>query len=113
MTEYRTVVRYLPMAETKLRRVCNGLRGLRAGECVVKLSAVHNRAADSITRALKSAMSNARQFGVRMPEDLRLKSLVINQGPMRKTIREKSRGMAYVERARTSHVTAVLAETER
>jgi large subunit ribosomal protein L22 len=112
MAEYRSITRYLPMAETKLRRVAGGLRGLSAGDAVVKLSAVHNRAAEALSRALSSAIANARQVGVRSPEDLRLHSLVINNGPMRKTIRPKSRGMAYVERARTSHVTAVLIDSE-
>ncbi len=106
--QYRCTSKYQPMAPTKVRRVIHDLTGRRVSDVLDLLSAVHNRAADVVVKAIKSAAANAAEAGERQPGDLRIVEIVADQGPARKTIRAKSRGMAYVERARTCHVRVVL-----
>ena len=57
---------------------------------------------------IQSAASNAFGSGVRNVGRLQVSSITANSGPMVKRIRAKSRGMAYVERHRTSHICVVV-----
>ena len=65
-----------------------------------------------IEQVIKSAMANAEDKGERNPGDLILMELRGDGGPMFKRLMPRARGMAYMVRRRSSHITIILADTE-
>jgi large subunit ribosomal protein L22 len=57
-----------------------------------------------VEAVVKTAAANAAEAGVRNVERLKIVEAVANGGPMFKRIRPRARGMAYMERHRTSHI---------
>jgi large subunit ribosomal protein L22 len=53
---------------------------------------------------VQTAAANAAEAGVRNVEKLKIAEAVANCGPMYKRIRPGARGMAHVEKHRTSHI---------
>lgn len=100
--------RYARISPTKVNRILPLIRGMDVNSSLDALRVVHNRAARMIEGVIQSAASNAVDGGVRNVGRLPITSVVANSGPMVKRIRAKSRGMAYVERHRTSHIVVVV-----
>ena len=96
--------RYAKISPTKVNRILPLLRGKNIGQSLDILRVVHNRAARLLECVIQSAAANATELGARNIARLQISRLVANSGPMVKRIRAKSRGMAYVERHRTSHI---------
>ncbi len=92
------------MSATKISRLAGTVRGSRIDTALAVLRALPHRAARSLEILISAAAANAVAKGCRDADTLVVSRLVVNGGPMRKRIRAKSRGMAYVERNRTSHV---------
>lgn len=86
------------------------VRGRSVGEAVAILRVLPQRGARMIEGVILSAGANALSKGSRNVEALRITTLKADFGPMRKRIRAKSRGMAYVERNRTTHITCGIGE---
>jgi len=103
-------LRYAPIAATKVQRLMGVLRGLSVGEAISLLRVLPQRGARMLEGVILSAGANALNKGSRNVESLRITSLTADFGPMRKRIRAKSRGMAYVERNRTTHITCTIGE---
>jgi len=110
MTKVDTVVvstatlRYARMSGSKVRRILGMLRRRKVRDAMDLLRAIPNRAARVVEELISSAAANASFKGHRDSEVLIVSELRADDGPMRKRIRAKSRGMAYVERNRTSHI---------
>lgn len=100
--------RYARIASTKINRILPLVRGRDVAASLDVLRVVHNRAARMVEAVIESAASNAVEIGARNVGRLKIKSICANSGPMVKRIRAKSRGMAYVERHRTSHICVVV-----
>lgn len=100
--------KYARISPTKVSRVLPLIRGKDVNASLDILSVVHNRAARMLEAVIRSAAANAMEYGGRNVGKLRIASAVANSGPMVKRIRAKSRGMAYVERHRTSHICVVV-----
>jgi large subunit ribosomal protein L22 len=65
-----------------------------------------------IERVLRSAMANAEDQGVRHPGDLVVADARGDGGPMFKRLMPRARGMAYLIRRRSAHITIGLGELE-
>ena len=104
--------RYAAISPTKVNRVLPLVRGRDVTSSLDILRAVHNRAARMVEAVIQSAASNAMERGARSVGRLPIFSVTANSGPMVKRIRAKSRGMAYVERHRTSHICVVVSVPE-
>ena len=59
---------------------------------------------------LKSAMANAEDKGMRHPGDLVVSDARGDGGPMFKRLMPRARGMAYMVRRRSAHITIGLAD---
>jgi len=100
----RSVAKYVPMSSTKVTRLTSAFTNAKVSVVLSGLSALPHRAARVLEKLIMSAAANAVVDGIRDADSLMVTKLSANGGPMRKRIRAKSRGMAYVERNRTSHI---------
>lgn len=68
------------------------------------------RAAQTLSKLLKSAVANADQKGTVDVDNLYIKTLLVGQAPTLKRFRPRAKGSASPIMKRTSHVTVTLAE---
>ena len=92
----------------KVRVVADTVRGKKVAEALTILSFVPKRAALPLEKLVASALANAKALSIPI-ENLRVKSLTVDQGPTLYRRRPRSRGMANPIRKRTSRVRVVLA----
>jgi large subunit ribosomal protein L22 len=113
--ETRAVSKYVRMSPRKLRRVAELIKGEQVEKALNILTFTHKAASKALYKTLKSAASNAiaAEGSAKVKvDDLYVKNVTIDSGPMMKRIRPQSMGRAYVIRKRTSHVNIVVAEKE-
>ena len=63
-----------------------------------------------VEKLLKSAMANAEQKKAMNPEEMKIVTACVDQGPVMKRVVPRAMGRANVIRKRTSHITLVLSE---
>ncbi len=69
------------------------------------------RGAKLVEKVLKSAMANAEQVNDHLDIDkLRVKTVLVDQGPMMKRMEPRAQGRANMIKKKTSHITIVVAE---
>ena len=93
----------------KVRLVADTVRGKKVSVALTTLSFVPKRAADPVKKLIESAVANAKHNFKLNPEDLYIKSIVVDPGLVMKRWMPKWRGTAHPIRKRTSHVKVVLA----
>ncbi len=97
----------------KVRRVVELIKDKNVEEALNILSFVPKYAAQYIEKILKSATANAiSQEGTAKlkAEDLYIKKIFVDGGPMMKRIRPSSMGRAYRIRKRTNHLTIIVSD---
>jgi len=97
----------------KVRRVVELIKDKNVEEALNILSFVPKYAAQYIEKILKSATANAiSQEGTAKlkAEDLHIKKIFVDGGPMMKRIRPSSMGRAYRIRKRTNHLTIIVSD---
>lgn len=100
-------VKYLRISPTKVRPVIDLIRGKDIRSASTLLLHVNKRGAEPITKALKSAVSNAKQKGL-AEEQLFISKIVADQGPMWKRWRAAPFGRALRILKKTTHLTIEL-----
>lgn len=93
----------------KVRLVADSVRGKKVSVALTTLSFVPKRAAEPVKKLIESAVANAKHNFKLNPEDLYIKSIVVDPGFVMKRWMPKWRGTAHPIRKRTSHVKVVLA----
>lgn len=109
---YRASHRFARTSVLKLRPILNLIRGKYADDALDILKYLPHRGARMIEQVLKSAMANAEDQGVRDVGDLIVADARGDGGPMFKRLMPRARGMAYMIRRRSSHITIGLADLE-
>jgi len=97
----------------KVRRVVELIKGKNVEEALNILSFVPKYAAKYLEKTLKSASANAiSQEGTAKlkAEDLYIKKIFVDGGPLMKRIRPASMGRAFRIRKRTNHLTIVVSD---
>jgi large subunit ribosomal protein L22 len=97
----------------KVRRVVELIKGRNVEEALNILSFVPKYAAKYLEKTLKSASANAiNQEGTAKlkAEDLYIKKIFVDGGPIMKRIRPASMGRAFRIRKRTNHLTIVVSD---
>lgn len=95
----RTNIRTSPR---KLRLVADNIRGLNADQALTLLQFTRKQAADSLSLVLKQAVANAQQLG--MTNNLFVKAVQIDEGPIYRRWHAVSRGQAHGLDKKTSHI---------
>src|SRR5256885_15214994 len=109
---YRAEHRFARISVRKLRPILDLIRGKYADDAVNILKYLPHRGARMIEQVLKSAMANAEDRGIRNVGDLVVADARGDGGPMFKRLMPRARGMAYMVRRRSCHVTIALADIE-
>ena len=100
--------KFIKTSPRKVRLVVETIRKLSPNGALSHLAILPKRAAIPIAQVLKSALANAKH-NLKLAEDnLRIKSIVVNEGPSLKRWRPVSRGRAHPYKRRMSHIKIVL-----
>ena len=110
--ETKAILKYARMTPRKARRVIDLVRGKRAGQALVSLSFMPYRAAGTVGKLLKAAMSNAEQKKAVDPENMRISRAFVDAGPVMKRLFPRAMGRANIIKKRMSHITLYLSEEE-
>jgi large subunit ribosomal protein L22 len=95
----------------KTRIVTDLIKGKKVKDAIAQLDFLAKKSASPIAKLLKSAISNAKNdFKIADENNLIVKTIIVNAGPVLKRSRPRSRGMANQILKRTSRITIVLAE---
>jgi large subunit ribosomal protein L22 len=109
---YKASHRFARSSARKVRRVLDLIRGKYADDALNVLRYLPHRGARMTEQVLKSAMANAEDRGVRDVGDLVVADARADGGPMFKRLMPRARGMAYLIRRRTCHITIGLADLD-
>ena len=104
----KAVARYVRIAPRKARLVADEVRGKSYPEAVSLLRFTNKRAAKILGDVLNSAAANAEHNTDADPDELRVKTVKIDEGPTIKRYRPRAMGRATMIRKRTSQITVEL-----
>lgn len=101
-------LRYLRMAPRKIRLVADIIRGLSVEKALVQLRHLQKEAKVPVLKLLQSALANATN-NLKMNKDtLRVKSILVDGGPISYRWMPRAMGRATSIRKRTTHITLIL-----
>lgn len=94
----------------KARLVADQVRGLPVDRALNILAFSNKKAAAMIKKVLESAIANAEHNDGADVDELRVKTIMVDEGPIMKRWMPRARGRANQIFKRTSHVTVVVEE---
>lgn len=112
MAEAKAHLRYLRIAPRKVRLVADHIRGKNLKEAERQLNFLSKKSALPILKLLLSAKANAKNNLKMNDENLYIKEIRVDQGPVFKRYMPRAQGRASMIRKKTSHITLILAERE-
>jgi large subunit ribosomal protein L22 len=108
ITPYHATHRFARISVRKVRPLLDLIRGHFADDALDVLKYMPHRGARLVEQVLKSAMANAEEKGVRNVGELVVTDARGDGGPMFKRLMPRARGMAYLVRRRTAHISVGL-----
>ncbi len=109
--EVKAVTKYIRISPFKLRAPIEALKGKQVEDALNLLKFMPLKSAGIISKTLKSAIANAGHNNDMDVDDLIVKNIVVDHGPMLKRFRARARGRGARILKRTSHITVIVAET--
>ncbi len=97
----------------KARLVADQIRGLPVDKAINLLTFSNKKAATLIKKVLESAIANAEHNDGADVDELKVKTIMVDEGPIMKRFMPRARGRANQIFKRTSHVTVVVEEAGR
>jgi len=104
---------YLRIAPRKVRLVAGLLKGLSVNEAEAQLLINPRRPSLALLKLLRSAVSSAKHNSQLNPENLFISEIRVDGGPMLKRYMPRAMGRATPIQKKSSHVTLVLAESDK
>ncbi|NLC07774.1 MAG: 50S ribosomal protein L22 [Syntrophomonadaceae bacterium] len=108
--EARAIARYVRVSPRKARQVVDLIRGKKVDEALAILKFVPSTATEVIQKVLRSAIANAENNLDLIRDDLYVRGIWVDQGPVIKRLKPRARGRADLMRRHTSHITVVVGE---
>lgn len=115
MTEARAIKKYIPGSPRKMRLVADLIRGKNVEEAlnILHFSTKHaSKVCETTLRSALSNLMNAKDGGRVQPENVIVKTVMVDGGPAAKRVLPAPMGRAFRVRKRTNHLTIVVSETE-
>ncbi len=99
-------LRYLRITPRKVRAVADLIRGKNVSSALAQLAFVEKRAAEPVAKLLRSAVANAEVASKNQVDvdQLRVKSLMVDQGPSLRRYMPRAMGRAFKILKKTSHI---------
>ena len=104
----RAVAKYVRIAPRKARLVADEIRGKTYPEAVSLLRFTNKRAAKIVGDVVNSAAANAEHNTDADADELRIRTVKVDEGPTIKRYRPRAMGRATMIHKRTSHITVEL-----
>ncbi len=103
-------ISYLRVAPRKARLVADLIRGKKVQKALDILAFTNRYVSRDFTKLLRSALANAEQKGGMDPDNLFIKTVMVDQGPIIKRWLARARGSASPIQKKTCHITLILEE---
>ena len=107
------ILRGAHITPQKARLVADQVRGLRVDRALNVLAFSNKKAAGLIKKVLESAIANAEHNNGADIDELQVKTIMVDEGPIMKRWMPRARGRANQIFKRTSHVTVTVEEAGR
>ena len=102
--------RFARIASQKARLVADQIRGKSVGEALKVLEFSPKRAAKLLRKVLESAISNAEHNNGADVDDLKVKTIFVDEGPHMKRFMARAKGRGARILKRTSHISIIVAD---
>ena len=112
MSETRAVLRGVRLSVDKGRLVADLIRGKKVDQALNILTFTQKKAAVIVKKVLESAIANAEHNDGADIDELKVKTIYVEQGTTLKRFRPRAQGRAFQIKKRTSHITIQLATPE-
>ena len=106
----KAILRHSKVSPQKTRLVADMVRGKAIGDALTTLKLMGTKRAKIIAKVLESAVANADNMGTMDLDNLYVKTIQVDEGPMMKRWRPRAQGRATRILKRTSHISVVLEE---
>ena len=103
-------LRYARLSPQKGRLVADQIRGMPVEKALDTLTFSNKKAADLIKKVLDSAIANAENNECADIDELKVKAICVDEGPVMKRIQARAKGRANRIMKRTSHITVTVAD---
>ena len=110
--EAKASLRYLRITPRKVRAVADLIRGKKVDLALRQLAYVEKRSALPLAKLLRSAVANAdlASKGAIDVDQLRVKSLMVDQGPSLRRYMPRAMGRAFKILKKTSHISLTISD---
>ena len=105
-------LKFTHLSPQKMRLVADQIRDLSVDRALNILTFSNKKAAAVIKKVLESAIANAEHNDGSDIDELKVKSIIVNQGPTMKRLRPRARGRADQILKRSSHLTVTVDENQ-
>lgn len=106
--QFTAKTKYVWYSPYKLRPIADVIRGKNATDALRWLNMYRTKRAIPVEKTLASAVANAKDKSQIVPEDLIVKEIRIDQGPIRRYFKPGAMGRAAPQRSRQSHITIIV-----
>ncbi len=108
--EVKAILRYARITPRKMRLVANLAKGLPVEKAHFQLAFSQKKGGKLLQKLVNSAVANAKEKGGIDVDQLYVKNVLVDDGPIMKRIMPRSMGRAFRILKKMSHVTVILDE---
>lgn len=110
--EFTAKARYLSYSPYKLRPLVDVVRGKNALYAINWLRTYRSQRSEVVKKVLDSVLANAKNLKNIEPENLVIKEICVDQGPIHRYFKPGAQGRANPQRKRLCHMKIVLESKE-
>ncbi|MCK9530097.1 MAG: 50S ribosomal protein L22 [Gammaproteobacteria bacterium] len=103
-------LKFAKISPQKCRLVADQVRGMPVEKALQLLAFSPKKGSDLVKKVLESAIANAEHNDGADIDELKVKSIMVDEGPVLKRVHARAKGRANRITKRTSHITVVVAE---
>ncbi|MGE0080807.1 MAG: 50S ribosomal protein L22 [Thiohalomonadaceae bacterium] len=103
-------LKFAKISPQKCRLVADQVRGMAVEKALQLLTFSPTKGSDLVKKVLESAIANAEHNDGADIDELKVKSIMVDEGPVMKRVHARAKGRANRITKRTSHITVVVAE---
>jgi large subunit ribosomal protein L22 len=99
---------YIPYSPYKLRPLANVVRGKPVLYALGWLQTYKSKRTKALKKAVESAVANAKNLKNVDPQDLSIKEIKVDQGPIHRYFKPGAMGRAMIQRKRLCHISVTV-----
>ena len=106
----QAILRHPKISPQKARLVADQIRGLAVEQALDVLAFSRKKASVMVKKVLESAIANAENNDGADIDELKVKEIFVDQGPMMKRMQARAKGRGCRILKRSSHITVIVEE---